>query len=337
LNSFTLNFGEVGRLTYIDETPSNVAKIFKECPVSKRRRGREEKISQNVTDNCGEVVHTLYGDGRKTHIVPKDEELGLSSRHCLNLTWGGKLYYPVTEDEQAQLDDDAAETEVPWAELVAPTMTSMVMALESIRVVSDAVSLYLNVFDISQINEILLALETLYWHARSFNACKPLRQALYAKKFMQFPDDPLCLPHLLEQEVFSLSKVLDIVLKLYISSSDAVMQSFAETWVHKMVVMTCTRYLDQEQALKQSLETPDVFQIEQHEAYGAAVLISLHGIVAFSQAQFNKLSPIFLDILAKMTVCDDVDVRNCVSQIYLERVNPMLRNILSALVIDFKK
>jgi hypothetical protein len=340
LNSFSLNFGDIGNLTYIDKTPPYVAKTFKECPVSKRRRGREEKISRNVVvDNAGEVVRTPYGDGRKTHIVPKDEELGLSySRHCLNLTWGGKLYYPVTADEQAQLDGEAVEGEIPWEDLIAPTMTSMVMALESVRVVSDAVlSIYINVFDISQINEILLALETLYWHARNFNACKPIRQALYARNFMQFPDDPLCLPHLLEQEVFSLSKVLEIVLKLYISSSDANILSFSELWVHRIVVMTCTCYLDQEQALKQSSDPQDPFEIEQYEAYGAAVLASLNGIISFSQAQFNKLSPIFLDILAKLTVCEDIDVRNCVSKIYLDRVNPMLRNILSAIVVDTKK
>ena len=63
-----------------------------------------------------------------------------------------------------------------------------------------------------------------------------LRQNLKSQEFMVFPDDRSRLPHLLEQEVFSLSKILEIVMKLYTDhANDEAYQDLVEPWVQRYV------------------------------------------------------------------------------------------------------
>ena len=52
---------------------------------------------------------------------------------------------------------------------------------------------------------------------------------------MKFGDDTTRLPHILEQEVFSLSQILEMSLKLYHNFKTSEMQLFSESWVHRYV------------------------------------------------------------------------------------------------------
>ncbi len=87
--------------------------------------------------------------------------------------------------------------------------------------------------------------------------------------------------------------------------------------------MTCERYLILEEGLEASI---DPFLSEEHDAYGAAVLIALHSFLAMTPDQFLTTIPWFSETLSKLILCDDIDVRSCVSDIYKLRINPLLTN-----------
>lgn len=88
-----------------------------------------------------------------------------------------------------------------------------------------------------------------------------------------------------------------------------------------MVSLTCSRYLYLEHTLG---HTEDSYDHEQHEAYGAAVLIALHGIMSFTPHQFKRFFPLFSEILTKLIICEDIDVRSCVCDIYHAHINPLV-------------
>lgn len=107
----------------------------------------------------------------------------------------------------------------------------MVISLDAVRIVGDLVKIHFSDFEIPHFSEFLNAIAALYWHARSFNGNVQLRESLFDKRFMRFQDDVNRLPNLLEQEVLSLSKLLEISLALY-SDKSAEFQNYAESWVH---------------------------------------------------------------------------------------------------------
>ncbi len=88
-----------------------------------------------------------------------------------------------------------------------------------------------------------------------------------------------------------------------------------------MVKLTCQRYLDLENALASSTTSYDN---DEHEAYGAAVLIALQGFIRMNERQFKSCYPWASTLLANMIMCDDVDVRSCVSEIYLKKINRLV-------------
>lgn len=165
--------------------------------------------------------------------------LFLPTRVVLLLPWNGRLYCPqqspliasalakINTKENVEHSLDA------WNLLRGSVMTSMVVSLDFIRIVGEVVSANSDFWNISQLTDLLDALEALHWHARSFNNDVSLRNSLHKYDFMRFRDDPNRLPHLLEQEVHSLSTILEIVLRIYIVSSDDDMKDFAEDWVHR--------------------------------------------------------------------------------------------------------
>jgi hypothetical protein len=90
---------------------------------------------------------------------------------------------------------------------------------------------------------------------------------------------------------------------------------------NRIVRLTCQRYLELEEALASSTSTYDN---DEHEAYGAVVLIALQGILSMNEAQFKKCISWALSIFADMILCDDVDVRSCISEIYHKKINPLI-------------
>lgn len=100
------------------------------------------------------------------------------------------------------------------------------------------------------------------------------------------------------------------------------LECFMSTVV-RMVTLTFERYIKLEESLVSSTHS---FAMEEHEAYGAAVLIALQGILALNAIQFKDLFSWAGSLLSSLILCDDIDVRNCLSQIYVQHVNPISAN-----------
>lgn len=115
------------------------------------------------------------------------------------------------------------------------SMTSMVVSLESIRVFGDVFIKNFSFFNLDQYADFLHGLETLYWHARSFNTDKTIRENLHNVQFMIFPDDSSRLPHLLEQEIYSLSKIIEISFLLLSKGKSIEERRFGALWVHRFI------------------------------------------------------------------------------------------------------
>ena len=154
----------------------------------------------------------------------------LPTRHCVSLPWG--LLYSTSDFGSDDETISQTNASVKWSTIAPSVMTVMVLSLDSIRVFGDIINTYFDTWTVSQFSDILMSFEVLYWHARSFNASTEIRKRLFGQKFMVFPDDPKRHPHLLEQEVFSLSKILEISTKLYNQSTSA-NREFATPWVKR--------------------------------------------------------------------------------------------------------
>lgn len=66
------------------------------------------------------------------------------------------------------------------------------------------------------------------------------------------------------------------------------------------------------------------YDTDEHEAYTTAVLLALHGIISMTKDQFSPCYSWASTIFANMILCDDVDVRSCVSEIFLKHIIPMV-------------
>ena len=59
-----------------------------------------------------------------------------------------------------------------------------------------------------------------------------------------------------------------------------------------------------------------------HLAYTPVALILLKGILDFSNSQFSNNSSWLVPILSQLILCNDVNIRFCVSNIYSKHINP---------------
>ncbi len=92
--------------------------------------------------------------------------------------------------------------------------------------------------------------------------------------------------------------------------------------VYRMTNVACQRYLVLEERLSSS--NSESYEHDQHDAYGTAVIIALRGVLNMSKEQFQRCLSWFVEILAKLVLCDDIDVRCFVSDIYLKQINILL-------------
>lgn len=67
-----------------------------------------------------------------------------------------------------------------------------------------------------------------------------------------------------------------------------------------------------------------MFTQQHKEAYIPCVIAILQGIVGFSKAQFARNKVWVVSLLSELVLCDDKEVRLCVSQVYITHVNPLL-------------
>lgn len=66
------------------------------------------------------------------------------------------------------------------------------------------------------------------------------------------------------------------------------------------------------------------FAREKHDAYKSPALIVLEGMMDFTHDQFQRNLGWIVPLLSRLIICDDVEVRVCVRQIYQSFVNFLL-------------
>jgi len=120
-------------------------------------------------------------------------------------------------------------------------MTSMIVSLHMSSLISEFLLAHVVVLKIVHMDKLLTALEAQYWHARCFNDNLPLRTQLKNRNFMQRGDDSGGLPHLLEQEVQTASRILQTAFDVYSSAKNSSggvvsyleLDTFAGSWVSR--------------------------------------------------------------------------------------------------------
>ena len=120
-------------------------------------------------------------------------------------------------------------------------MTSMIVSLHMSSLISEFLLAHVVFLKIVHMDKLLTALEAQYWHARCFNDNLPLRTQLKNRSFMQRGDDSGGLPHLLEQEVQTVSRILRTVFDVYSSAKNSSggvvsyleLDTFAGSWVSR--------------------------------------------------------------------------------------------------------
>lgn len=66
------------------------------------------------------------------------------------------------------------------------------------------------------------------------------------------------------------------------------------------------------------------FARQKHDAYKSPALIVLEGMMDFTHDQFQRNLGWIVPLLSRLIICDDVEVRVCVRQIYQSFVNFLL-------------
>jgi hypothetical protein len=199
-----LDFPDIGHITFDSRSPSYVLENVRECPLSMRKRSKEDI---NNREGVGAILNTAYGQGQVNKIVAPNMALMIPARRCITLDWG-LLYsqekWPPAEPQTSigmSPNIPRLSNEQAWKRFATSCMTSMVVTLDSIRIIDNIIKTHNNSLQLDHYTSLLIALETSYHHAYSFNCNSNLRTNLRKMNFMPFQDNPSKLPHLLEQEV----------------------------------------------------------------------------------------------------------------------------------------
>ena len=108
--------------------------------------------------------------------------------------------------------------------------TSAVVSLSLCKLIGDLLLNSGEIFQINQLELLLTALETQFWHALLFHGNKELLNNLIIKKFIILPPGP----HLIEQEVQSARIILRTIIDIYLSSESCVdLGLFITPWISR--------------------------------------------------------------------------------------------------------
>jgi brefeldin A-inhibited guanine nucleotide-exchange protein len=362
LQNICMDFEDVGQIDLVEGTPANIKALLADCPLNRRRKNKLEdgdstrdSVSSTKTNtrasvsaiNVGAVVKTMYGEGKLVAVA--------GGKRTIQLPWG--LLYsfdntvsvvtnaassPTRSDSLGGLSMTPRLTsEQAWRQFTKSAMTSMVISLDFIEVLSNILSFHCVSFSSKHVTTLLDSLEAFYWQARSFNDNYRLRYKLRQKGFMIFLGNNNMLPHLIEQEVNSISRIIDILLKIYLRNNGkeyndsmlvvtanrlekplAEFDGYIEESMRRLSMVVLNRYIDLDKISPSSMS--DRFFIDQLEAYVPAVNIVLHGIFCFSPAQFQRNCTAILPLLSKLIVCSDRNIRLFIKNIFEKQIHPVV-------------
>merc|ERR1712146_128049 len=186
-------------------------------------------------------------------------------------------------------------------------MTSMVVSLDIIHVLSVVFHHFEDSLGPTEVVNVLNALETSHWHARSFNEDPRLSLELTERGFMQFPG-PGTPPNLLEQEIRTSSEILEITQHL---SPHQEYKSVVTPWIKRYTTSVIERYLE----LDSSLQGTNPLDMKVVDAYKPAVMTVLDGLEDCSQAQYQAFGEWAMPLITKLILCHNFEVRARVSSI----------------------
>lgn len=231
-----IDYGDIGVVDFVEDTPSLIVELVPECPITNRRNAKEDTDPTNSFD---ERLQTPYGVGDFVETIDMSTELQLPKRWAVSLSWGATLYTtdPMLSGKQAKDQKTASrQSTEAFKKVSTSAMTSMVITLDLIKVITDAIETHYLIWKLENLLLFLNALELMFWHARSFNENFSLRSRLWRRSFMRFAHDSNALPHLLEQEIQTISLIQFIIIKLYHSNGETGKQqakNFAEPWIQR--------------------------------------------------------------------------------------------------------
>ena len=361
LQNICMDFEDVGQIELIDGTPANIRSVLADCPLNRRRKNKlddvdstRDSVSSTAASkrasgsaiNIGAAVKTMYGEGKLVAVA--------AGKRTIQLPWG--LLYsfdsttsiipnpstPARSDSLGGMSMTPRLTsEQAWRQFTKSAMTSMVISLDFIEVISNIVSFHCASFSSKHVTTLLDSLEAFYWHARSFNDNYRLRYKLRQKGFMIFLGNNNMLPHLIEQEVNSISRIIDLLLKIYLRDNgceyndtmlavtadrlDTPLQEFdlyIEENMRRLSMIILNRYIDLDKISPSSMS--DRFFIDQLEAYVPAVNIVLHGIFCFNPVQFQRNCTTILPLLSKLIICSDRNIRLFIKNIFEKQIHPIV-------------
>ncbi|KAJ1434054.1 hypothetical protein B484DRAFT_477107 [Ochromonadaceae sp. CCMP2298] len=363
-SSLCLDFGGAGRVVMQqDYLPAHVQALLQRCPLTRRRRlklGLPDESEDAHADRVmlvGETVRTPFGVG---HVAEPSES---GSRSHIALPWGS-LYASVSFPQVRDVEQDAAEDrlhDLPWSQIASSAMTSMVVTLDLVQLTKELLVSPAYHWTIGNYERLLYSLEAVHWHAYCFNESNSLQLQLQQRGFMT--KDSAEVPHLLDQEVQSLEQLLFTVFRLYCHDKHSTPQSgtgvhgsasvaFAEPWVERLSSLVLTRYVTHsESIIKKSIAKGEEEEEEEddddtvssgeapaglaggaelhqlrHAAYKSPALIVLEGMLDLTHEQFQTNKSWVVPLLTRVIICDDIEVRSCVRQIFQSFVTFLLMN-----------
>lgn len=68
----------------------------------------------------------------------------------------------------------------------------------------------------------------------------------------------------------------------------------------------------------------DSFAKEKHHAYKTSVLLALNAILKFTPVQFRLNANWMTGFLSRLIVCESLEIRLCIREIYRTFVNPLI-------------
>ena len=318
-----LNFLEVGTLTLTSNKQVDIRKYLAQCPLASRRLRSDSGRSKG---DVGLKVKSSYGVGVVMQELSADENSGvLARKRVLIMGWGANLYtredlipLPVTEDEDRELQELTGG--FTWDKISKSVLTSMIVALELSRIIGEVSHTFYSSWTREHRVKFAESLALCFDHARSFNLNKDLRQRLYAKQFMRFPDNSLRPPNIIEQEVQAGAQLLIFFLR---SHSGGEKEAVNNSWIEWVITTMIERYLELEGGDAWA-EKNETFMEEHKVAYISPVAVALRGISNFTPAQFQQSKKWILSFLSKLITCEDKTIRESVREIYDKHIHPIV-------------
>ena len=197
-----LDFPDAGNITFDVRSPSYVLDYVRECPLSLRKRSKEDNSNR---EGVGASLNTAYGQGQIIKLLPPNMTLMIPARKSIALDWGVLYSQDKWPPVESQVSNERSpngprlSSEQAWKRFATSCMTTMVATLDCIRIIDNVIITHSNSLQLDHYTSLLMALETSYHHAYSFNCNSNLRTNLRKLNFMPFPESPTKLPHLLEQ------------------------------------------------------------------------------------------------------------------------------------------